>query len=157
VRTFLFIAAVVIGLPAAAIGAWYVLDNTTPGAVGTPAHAGAVSNGEPEDCVTVQLTVGARENASTKVLLKEDDVLRGTFEANGGFGNVDIMMRIVSPQGGEVHVSPRERNYDFVLAPRFAGEYTFVFDNRYSMVTAKAIGLYYCIPGAGESRTQPSH
>ena len=57
-------------------------------------------------------------------------------------------MRILSPQGGELHVSPRASNYDFVLSPRVGGEHKFVFDNRYSLVTAKAIGLYYCIPGA---------
>ena len=153
-RTFLFITLVVLGLPAAAMGAWYVLNNTTPGDVGTPAHAGAVSNGKPEDCVTVQLSVDARSKTQHTVLLDEGDIVRGTFEADGGFGRVDIMMRIVSPQGGELHVSPRESNYDFVLAPRVAGQYTFVFDNRYSMVTAKAVGLFYCIPGSGMSAAQ---
>jgi hypothetical protein len=155
VRLLLFIAFVVVALPAAVIGAWFVLNNSAPGAVGTPAHAGAVSNGQPEDCVTVQLSVRARSRVETTVLLKEADIVRGTFEANGGFGKVDIMMRILSPQGDELHVSPRASNYDFVLAPRVGGQYTFVFDNRYSMVTAKAIGLFYCIPGAGLSAGKP--
>ena len=146
-RTFLFIAFVVIALPAAGIGAWYVLNNSSPGDVGTPAHAGVISNGKPEECVTEQLSVRARSTTETTVLLKEGEILRGTFETNGGFGKVDVMMRILSPQGGELHVSPRASNYDFVLSPRVGGEYKFVFDNRYSLVTAKAIGLYYCIPG----------
>jgi hypothetical protein len=107
--------------------------------------------------VTVQLSVSARSTAQTTVLLKEGDVVRGTFEANGGFGNVDVMMRILSPHGAELHVSPRARNYDFVLAPRFGGLYTFVFDNRYSMVTAKAVGLFYCIPGSNLSANQLPH
>jgi hypothetical protein len=41
--------------------------------------------------------------------------------------------------------TPRIAQYDFTLPAKYRGEYALVFDNRYSMYTAKAIGLYYCI------------
>jgi hypothetical protein len=145
-RGLFLILLLVLGLPATAGAGWYGLGRMSPGEVGTPAHAGVISNGRPEECTTVNLSVRARSTTEHRLFLGEDQVLRGTFEANGGFGGVDIMMRIVTPRGGEALVSPRDTNYDFVLIAEIPGEYTFVFDNRYSMVTAKAIGLYYCVP-----------
>jgi hypothetical protein len=144
-KKLFIVMLLVIGLPASLMAGWVILSNTSPGTVGTPAHAGAVSNGKPEGCTTVDLQVRARSKAETKILLADQQVVRGTYEADGGFGHVDILMRIESPQGDEIFVSPKKSNYDFVLAPRIGGEYTFVFDNRYSLVTPKAIGLYYCI------------
>lgn len=148
-RGMFFLLLIVIGLPAGTIGGWLVLNNVDPGRVGTPAHAGVISNGRPEDCTTIDLTVKARSKAETNILLGEDQVLLGTFEADGGFGAVDMMMRVTDPRGGEVLVSPRATNYDFVFPAELPGDYTFTFDNRYSMITPKAIGLYYCIPGSG--------
>jgi hypothetical protein len=80
-----------------------------------------------------------------KVPLQENQILRGTFEVQGGFGRVDIMMRIVTPQGLVILAVPRTQDYDFVLPAKLRGEYQFVFDNRYSMLTGKSVGLYYCI------------
>jgi hypothetical protein len=80
--------------------------------------------------------------------------MRGTFEADGGFGKVDIIMRIVDPQGNHLASSPRVANYDFVLPVKVRGEHKFVFDNRYSMFTAKAVGLFYCIDN-GRRDTRP--
>lgn len=145
-RSLLIILTIVLGLPAAMIGGWLILNNVDPGRVGTPAHAGVISNGRPEDCTTVDLTVKARSKVETKVLLSEDQVLRGTFEADGGFGTVDIILRVTDPRGGELLVSPRKAAFDFVFPAEIPGEYTFTFDNRYSMITPKAIGLYYCVP-----------
>lgn len=146
---FFFIALLVIGLPAATAGGWIILSNTTPGAVGTPAHAGAVSNGRPQDCTTVNLVAKSRGKAEHVLLLQKGQVVRGTFEANGGFGRVDIMMRIVSPNNEELLVTGRESAYDFVLSAKADGGYTFIFDNRYSLITAKSIGFYYCLPNSG--------
>ena len=87
----------------------------------------------------------ARHEVSRTVLLEEGVTLRGTFEVNGGFGRVDIIMRIVSPQGLDVLDAPRSESYDFTLTPKIRGEYTFVFDNRYSLFMSKAVGLYYCL------------
>lgn len=148
-RGLLFILLLVLGLPGGMIGGWLILNNVDPGRVGTPAHAGVVSNGEPQDCTTVDLTVKARSSVSTKILLQENQVLRGTFGVDGGFGSVDIMLRITNPRGDELLVSARESNYDFVFPAELPGDYTFIFDNRYSMITPKAIGLYYCVPGSG--------
>ena len=72
-------------------------------------------------------------------------MLRGTFEVEGGFGRVDILMRIVSPQGLEMLATPKETAYDFNLPAKIRGDYTFVFDNRYSLYTSKSVGLFYCI------------
>lgn len=146
---FIFIAALVLGLPALVIAGWITLASREPGAVGSPAHAGAVSNGRPQDCTTVNLAAKARGTAEHVLLLEKGTVVRGTFEANGGFGRVDIMMRIMSPNNEELLVTGRESAYDFVMSARASGGYTFIFDNRYSLITAKAIGLYYCLPNSG--------
>jgi hypothetical protein len=133
----LFIAGVTAG--------WLALNYYQPGTVGTPAHAGAISNGRPEECTNVNFSVRPRETEDRPVLLEEDWIVRGTFEAQGGFGRVDIFMRIVSPQGLELHASPKAENYDFVLPVKLRGQYTFVFDNRYSLYTSKSVAFYYCI------------
>ena len=82
-------------------------------------------------------------------MLEEDQIVRGTFEANGGFGRVDIIMRIMTPQNLLLHGTPREENYDFFFPVTLRGEYQFVFDNRYSLFTSKSVGLYYCIDKGG--------
>lgn len=132
-------------LAAGMAGGWYAMNHWMAGSVGTPAHAGAISNGRPETCTNLNFSVKPRAETSRTVLLEQGETLRGTFEANGGFGRVDIIMRIVSPQKLELLASPRSANYDFTLTPKFRGEYVFVFDNRYSMFSSKAVGLYYCI------------
>ncbi|MEX2247691.1 MAG: emp24/gp25L/p24 family protein [Dehalococcoidia bacterium] len=126
---------------------WFVMNYWAPSGVGTPAHAGIVSNGRPQQCTNLNINVRPRAQATRTVLLEGGDLLRGTFEANGGWGNVDILLRIVSPQGLELLASPRAENYDFTLPAKFRGEYTFVLDNRYSLYTAKSVGLYYCVDG----------
>ena len=143
-------------------GGWVAMNRYAPGSVGTPARAGALSNGHPEDCTNVNFSVNARAQTSRPVSLKKGNVLRGTFEADGGFGRIDILMRIVSPQGLEIYAPPKTSNLDFTLPAQIDGDYTFVFDNRYSMFTSKAIGLYYCIdkgrpfaPGPGAPPSAP--
>ena len=137
-------------LSAGMAGGWYAMNYWSAGSVGTPAHAGALSNGHPENCTNLNFDVKPRSEGSRTVLLEQGETLRGTFEVNGGFGRVDIIMRIVSPQKLDVLASPRSENYDFTLTPKIRGEYTFVFDNRYSMFSSKAVGLYYCL-----DRTRP--
>ncbi len=148
-RTFL-LGLLVFALVSAGIGGgWLALNRYTPGRVGTPAHASAISNGHAEQCANVNFGVKRRGTATRQIPLEQGDLLRGTFEADGGFGNVDILMRIVSPQGEAMASSPRASNYDFTFSAKFRGDYALVFDNRYSMYTAKSIGLYYCIEQAG--------
>ena len=132
-------------LAAGMAGGWYAMNTWGTGTVGTPAHAGAISNGQPQDCTNLNFSVKPRSQASRSVLLDEGETLRGTFEVNGGFARVDVIMRIVSPQGLDVLASPKSENYDFTLTPKVRGEYTFVFDNRYSLFTSKAVGFYYCL------------
>ena len=132
-------------LVAGIVGGWAAMNYFSPGTVGTPAHAGAVSNGHPEDCTNVNFAVSARSEEQRSVLLEPGEVLRGTFEVEGGFGRVDILMRIVSPQGLELLATPKETAYDFNLPAKIRGDYVFVFDNRYSLYTSKAVGLFYCI------------
>jgi hypothetical protein len=144
VRAFVLGFCIVAAI-AGAFGTWVALNYFQPGTVGTPAHAGAISNGRPEDCTNLNLSVPPRAEESHSVLFDEGWIVRGTFEAQGGFGRVDVFMRIVSPQGLELHASPRAENYDFVLPVKLRGQYTFVFDNRYSLYTAKSVGFYYCV------------
>jgi hypothetical protein len=127
------------------VGGWAAMNRFAVGTVGTPAHAGALSNGHPEDCTNVNFQVKPRALTVRTVALEENQILRGTFEVNGGFGKVDILLRIMTPQGLELLRAPRAENYDFTFPVKLRGEYQFVFDNRYSMFTAKAVGLYYCI------------
>jgi hypothetical protein len=79
------------------------------------------------------------------IALAQGNLLRGTYEADGGFGRVDIMMRVESPQGDTLLVGPRAANYDFSIPAKIGGDFVLIFDNRYSLFTAKSIGLYYCI------------
>jgi hypothetical protein len=147
-RTFLLGLLVFVLVSAAIAGAGFVLDWSNLGRVGTPAHASAISNGHPEQCTNVDFGVKRRATATRQISLQVGDLLRGTFEADGGFGRVDVLMRIVSPQGEDMASSPRESNYDFMFSAKYNGNYSLVFDNRYSLYTSKSIGLYYCIePG----------
>jgi hypothetical protein len=79
-------------------------------------------------------------------------IVRGTFEVLGGFGRVDIFLRVQSPQNEDMLASPKATNYDFVFPTRMDGDYRFFFDNRYSMFTQKSVGFYYCI----DDGTQPT-
>jgi emp24/gp25L/p24 family/GOLD len=144
-RTFVLGMMLFAVLAGGIVGGWAAMNHYATGSVGTPAHAGALSNGHPEDCTNVNFQVKQRGVAIRKVMLQENTIVRGTFEANGGFGKVDIMMRIMTPQNLVLSTSPRAENYDFFFPVELSGEYQFVFDNRYSLFTAKAIGLYYCI------------
>ena len=159
-RTFLLGLAVFALVAGAIAGGWIALNKYTPGAVGTPAHASAISNGHPDQCTNVNFSVRRRGMATRQVLLEQGDLLRGTFEADGGFGRVDILMRIESPQGEDMASSPRSTNYDFMFSAKYRGNYSLVFDNRYSLYTSKSIGLYYCIEkvkptGSGWEPGQP--
>jgi hypothetical protein len=154
-RTFLFGLFVCALLGGGIVGGWTAMNYYNPGTVGTPAHAGSISNGRPETCTTVNFHVNPRGVVSRPIPLDQGDLLRGTFEADGGFGRVNIFMRIVSPQGDEMGASPKASNYDFNFSAKYRGEYSLVFDNRYSLYTSKSIGLYYCIdrgrPASGSS------
>lgn len=155
----IFVAALLMG---GICGGWVAMNHYSPGSVGTPARAGALSNGHPEDCTNLNFSVSARGQTARTVRLTKGNVLRGTFEADGGMGKVDVLMRIVSPQGLEIYAPPKTSTLDFTLPATIDGDYSFVFDNRYSMFTAKAIGLYYCIdagrpfaPGPGAPPSWP--
>jgi len=89
--------------------------------------------------------VRPRSEESRTVSLDVHKLLRGTFEADGGFGRVDVIMRVVDPQGQEIFTTAKVSNYDFSIPPQYRGDYTLVFDNRYSLYTSKSIALYYCI------------
>jgi emp24/gp25L/p24 family/GOLD len=135
---------------------WVAMNYFNPGTVGTPAHAGAVSNGRPQDCTNVDFNVRPRAEARRTVSLDAHELLRGTFEADGGFGRVDVIMRVVDPQGQEIFSTLKVSNYDFSIPPQYRGDYTLVFDNRYSLYTSKSIALYYCIDtGQPTAQEQP--
>ncbi len=144
-KTFVAGILVFVLLAGGIVGGWIALNNYHPGSLGTPANAGAVSNGHPEECTNVDFPVKARGEHSEKVSLDENWIVRGTFGVEGGLGNVDILMRIVDAQGLDMFASPKAANFDFVFPVKLRGDYTFVFDNRYSMYTAKSVGLFYCI------------
>jgi len=144
-RTF-FISLFVISAFAGGIAtSWWAMNKYNPGSIGTPAHAGAVSNGKPEECTNVSFNVGPRSKTERKVMLETGELLRGTFEANGGLGRVDIFLRVRNPQNEEILASPRAQSYDFTFPARNRGEYVFIFDNRFSLFTSKGVGLFYCI------------
>ncbi len=126
-------------------GGWAGIDRFSAGDAGTPAHAAAISNGHPEDCTNVNFHVKQRALGVRTVMLDENDIVRGTFEVNGGLGHVDIRLRVITPRGLELFASPRAENYDFMFPVTLRGAYQFVFDNRYSMFTPKAVGLFYCV------------
>jgi hypothetical protein len=144
-RRFGTLLAVVLVLGGALGACWIVFNEWSPGTIGTPAHAGAVSDGNPQDCTNLNLTVKARSEATRALPLQEGDYVRGTFEADGGFGRVDILLRLVTPMGDQILESPRAENYDFTFSAQVRGTYTLVLDNRYSLYTSKNVALYYCI------------
>jgi hypothetical protein len=132
-------------LPAALAGAWVAMNYWAPGDPGTPVHAGAISNGRPQDCTNLVTNVRARSQAERVVTLEGGEIVRGTFEVHGGWGRVDIFLRVVSPQGLEILASPRAENYEFSFPAPIRGNYVFELDNRFSLYTSKAVALYYCI------------
>ena len=144
-RTFLLGLVVFALLTAGIAGGWAALNRYSPASVGTPAHAGGISNGHPELCTNVNFNVKPRSTTTRRIALDVGDLVRGTYEADGGFGGVDILARILSPQGEEMALMPRASNEDFTFSAKYRGDYAIVFDNRYSMYTAKSIGLFYCI------------
>lgn len=144
-RAFIGIVALLALLTGGMAAGWWAMNYYAPGTAGTPAHAGMVSNGKPEECTNMALRVKARAQTTHTVLLGKSDLVRGTFEVQGGLGRVDIFLRVESPQGLDILASPKAENYDFNFATDMDGEYTFVFDNRYSMFTSKSVGLFYCV------------
>jgi hypothetical protein len=129
-------------------GGWVAMNYYNPGAAPTPAHAGVVSDGRPHECTNEAFIVRPRQSAEQRVLFEESGLARGTFEAHGGMGRVDILLRIVDPQGLEIYASPRVETIDFTFPVPIRGEYVFVFDNTYSLYTSKSVGLFYCLePG----------
>ncbi len=155
VRSFLLGIGMFALLIAGVGGGWIAMNGYEPGSIGTPAHAGAISNGRPDQCTNVNFSVKQRAEAKRTIPLDENTIVRGTWEVDGGFGRVDILMRIVDPQGRDTFASPKVENYDFMFPVKLRGDYTFVFDNRYSMYTAKSVGLYYCVD-AGAPRSPGS-
>ena len=144
-RNAILLGALTFILPASLIGAWVGINYFAPGSPGTPVHAGAVSNGRPEYCTNLNVNVRARSQADRVVTLQGGELVRGTFEVHGGWGRVDLFLRVVSPQGLEILASPRRTNYDFSFPAPIRGDYTFELDNRFSLYTSKAVALYYCI------------
>lgn len=126
-------------------GGWVAMNYFAPGSVGTPVNAGIVSNGRPMECSNVNLKARARGEARHVALIEQPGLVRGTFEAQGGVGRVDIFLRVRNPQGLEILASPREETYEFSFPVEIRGDYTFVFDNRFSLYTSKSIGLFYCL------------
>ena len=145
VRSFLLGLFIFALLTGGIVGGLFAMNRYSPGNVGTPAHAGAISNGHPEQCTNVDFVAKARGEARRTIFVDENEIVRGTFQVDGGFGRVDILMRIVDPQGKEMFASPKVTNFDFTFPAKLRGDYTLVFDNGYSMYRSKAIGLYYCI------------
>lgn len=144
-RTFLLGLCLFALLAGGVTGGWLAMNRVATGSVGTPAHAGALTNGHPEDCTDVNFPVNPRATTTRTLMLDENEIVRGTFEVDGGFGKVDVMMQIIDPQGFVMSTTPRAENYDFFFPVKLRGAYQFRFDNRYSLFTAKAIGLFYCI------------
>jgi hypothetical protein len=144
-RTLLTGVFVFILLAGGIAGGWVAMNYYNPGNVGTPAHAGALSNGQLQDCTNVNFSVKPRSTTRRTITLQAGNLLRGTYEADGGFGRVDIMMRVESPQGDVLLTGPRAANYDFSIPAKINGDYVVIFDNRYSLYTAKSIGLFTCI------------
>ena len=146
----LFIGTFLVFALGAGLGvAWWAMNYYAPGKIGTPAHAGVVSQGRPEQCTNVALTVRARSAVEHRVVLQTGSLVRGTFEVNGGIGRVDVFLRVRSPQNEDILASPRTDNYDFTFPARSHGEYVFLFDNRFSIFTSKAVGLFFCVEVPG--------
>jgi hypothetical protein len=145
VRTFLVGTFVFLLLAFGIVSGWIAMNYFNPGSVGTPAHAGAISNGHPELCTNVNFSVKPRSKTRRAIPLDLNQLLRGTFAAEGGFGRVDVIMRVIDPQGAEILATPKVSNYDFSLPPKYKGDYSIEFDNTYSLYTSKSIALFYCI------------
>ncbi len=137
------------------IGGWVAMNYYNPGIAGTPTHAAIVSNGQVEDCVNENFAVRPRQLVERKVLFEQGGLARGTFEAHGGLGHVDILLRVRDSQGLDIYASPRVDMEDFTFPVPIRGEYTFVFDNRYSIYTSKSIGLFYCFDPGRAPQTAP--
>jgi hypothetical protein len=148
-RTLGILVAFVLVAGGGLAAAWVGVNYWAPGTVGTPAHAGAITNGQPETCTNVNINVHAQGQEARTANFNAGDYVRATFEADGGFGRVDILMRLLDPQGTQLLVSPRAGNYDFTFPVKLRGAYEFVFDNRYSLYTSKNVALYYCVDRAG--------
>ena len=144
-RTFFVASMLAVVLAGGLAGGWYAMNYYNPGSIGTPAHAGAISNGRPEECTNVAINVKPRSYKEHTVVFQTGQLVRGTFEVNGGLGRVNIFLRVRSPQNEDILASPRAENYDFSFPVRSHGEYVFLLDNRFSMFTAKAVGLFYCV------------
>jgi hypothetical protein len=144
-RSFSLLAGLFVLLSAGIAAGGVAMNAFYPSDPGTPAHAGAVSQGRPEECTNLAVNVKPRAESRRAVLLEEGNLLRGTFEADGGLGRVDIFLRVVDPQGLDILASPRAQSYDFTFPAKIRGEYVFVLDNRFSLYTAKSVGLFYCI------------
>lgn len=145
VRTFFILTALGLLLAGGIAGGWVAMNYYAPGTAGTPAHAGAVSNGKLDECTNVNFSVRPRQVAERTVALRDGDLVRGTFEVDGGFGRVDILLRVATPNDLEILASPRTDQYDFTFPADMHGDYVFEFDNRYSMYTSKSVALFYCI------------
>ena len=144
-RSFaVLVVVVVLGACAAAAG-WVAINYWAPGAIGTPAHAGAISQGHPENCTNANISIRPRDQATYDIPLQDGDYVRGTFETDGGFGRVDVIMRLNTPNGDQLLQTARVGAYDFTFPSKMRGAYTIVFDNRYSMYTSKNVALYYCV------------
>lgn len=141
------VGVILIALMAGTVfGGWYITMRYRPGNVGTPVNAGVISQGRPHECTNVNFVVKPRSQEVRPVLLPKNVIVRGTFEVQGGLGwNVDIFLRVQNPQNEDILASPKTSSYDFFFPVRSDGEYRFFFDNRYSMYTAKSVGLYYCL------------
>lgn len=149
VRSTIIAVVLFVLLAGGMAGGWMAMSYFQPGTVGTPARAGALSNGRPETCTNLQFPVRPRSEVEKVLAVQPGDLVRGTFEADGGLGRVDVLMRLVSPQGEVLLLSPRASNYDFSFPAKVRGEYTVVFDNRFSLYTSKSVALYYCIDRGG--------
>ena len=151
-----FFGIIMLGLLAGgSVGGWAAMNYYAPGQVGTPSHAGAVSNGKPMQCTNVNFTAKARTIEEHVALIPAPGLVRGTFEAQGGFGRVDVLLRVRDPQNLEILASPKTDNYDFTFPVHIKGEYVFAFDNRYSLYTSKSIGLYYCLDTGAAPQPTP--
>lgn len=144
-RSFGIVVAVVLLGGCAAGGGWVALNYWAPGTIGTPAHAGAVSNGHPENCTNANISVRPREAATYDIPLEDGDYVRGTFEADGGFGRVDVIMRLSTPNGDQILQTARTGTYDFTFPAKMHGNYRVTLDNRYSLYTSKNVALFYCV------------
>ena len=74
-RSFLLLAALFVLLSAGLAGGWVAMNAFYPSDPGTPAHAGAISQGRPEECTNLAVNVKPRSESRRTVLLEEGDLL----------------------------------------------------------------------------------